>query len=177
MPLPRPLAWVLAATAALTACHESTAPSPGPTDEQSAAIGTTARDQVEASLNALTLPTLLVPTGDDPPCATASSPTDSDGDGIPDDATYLFTAPPCHFTGFRGGSLDVVGQLRMQDPTPVAAGFGYQATFTALRYTFTSGGGNTTYSVTRNGGATLSGSTSRLPPRKPVKWQGGAVNR
>jgi hypothetical protein len=165
MPLPRPLAWILAvlvAAAALTACHDSTSSSPGPSDEQSAAIGTTAQGQVEASLNTLTLPTLLVPIGDGPPCATPSTATDSDGDGIPDDATYEFTSPPCHFTGFRGGTLDVVGQLRMQDPTPVAAGFGYQATFTALRYTFTSGGGNTTYSVTRNGGATLSGSTAGL---------------
>jgi hypothetical protein len=115
---------------------------------------------VEASLNALTLRTLLVPIGDGPPCATPSSPTDSDGDGIPDDATYELTAPPCQFTGFRGGTLDVVGQLRMQDPTPTTAGFGYEATFTLLRYTFTSG--STTYSVTRNGTATLLGSTAGL---------------
>jgi hypothetical protein len=162
MPLPRSFAWILAAAGALAACHESTTPDPGLSDEQSAAIGTTARDQVEASLNALTLPTLLVPIGDDPPCATQSSTTDSDGDGIPDDATYLFTAPPCHFTGVRGGTLDVVGQLRMQDPAPSAAGFGYEATLTVLRYTFTSGDGGTAYSVTRNGGATLSGTTAGL---------------
>ena len=162
MPLPRSFVWILAAAGALAACHESTTPDPGPSDEQSAAIGTTAQDQVEASLNALTLPTLLVPIGDDPPCATPSSTTDSDGDGIPDDATYLFTSPPCHFTGFRGGTLDVVGQLRTQDPTPSAAGFGYDATFTVLRYTITSGDGETTYSVTRNGGATLTGSTAGL---------------
>src|SRR6266508_2627977 len=138
MPLPRSLAWILAAaaTASLTACHESTTPNPGPSNEQAAAIGTTAQDQVEASLNTLTLPTLLVPIGDGPPCATPSSATDSDGDGIPYDATYEFTSPPCHFTGFRGGTLDVVGQLRMQDPTPTAAGFGYEATFTVLRDTF-----------------------------------------
>ena len=165
MPLPRPLAWILAvlvAAAALTACHDSTSSSPGPSDEQAAAIGTTAQYQVEASLNTLTLPTLLVPIGEGPPCATPSTATDSDGDGIPNDATYEFTSPPCHFTGFRGGTLDVVGQLRMQDPTPSAAGFGYEATFTVLRDTFTSGDGKTTYSVTRNGGATLTGSTAGL---------------
>jgi hypothetical protein len=165
MPLPRPIAWILTgavAAAALSACHDSTSSSPGPSDEQSAAIGTTARDQVEASLDALTLPTLLVPIGDDPPCATPSSTTDSDGDGIPDDATYEFTAPPCHFSGFRGGTLDVVGQLRMQDPTPNAAGFGYDGTLTALRHTITDGDGKTTYSVTRNGKVTLTGSTAGL---------------
>jgi hypothetical protein len=165
MTVPRPLAWILTVTtaaAALTACHDSTTPSPGPSDEQTAAIGTTTQDQVQASLNALTLPTLLVPIGDDPPCATPSSTTDSDGDGIPDDATYEFTSPPCHFTGFRGGTLDVVGQLRMQDPTPSAAGFGYDATFTVLRYTIISGDGKTIYSVTRNGHAALTGSTAGL---------------
>jgi hypothetical protein len=164
-PLTRPLAGILvvvAATAALTACHDSTSSSPGPSDEQSAAIGTTAQDEAEASLNALTLPTLLVPIGNDPPCATPSSTTDADGDGIPDDATYEFTSPPCHFTGFRGGTLDVVGQLRMRDPTPSAAGFGYDATLTVLRYTITSGDGKTTYSITRNGNATLTGSTAGL---------------
>jgi hypothetical protein len=165
MLLPRPLAGILAgalAAAALTACHDSTSSTPGPSDEQSAAIGTTAQDQAEAVLDALTLPTLLVPIGDDPPCAAPSSGTDSDGDGIPDDATYEFTSPPCHFTGFRGGTLDVVGQLRMQDPTPTAAGFGYDGTLTVLRHTITSGDGKTTYSITRNGKATLTGSTAGL---------------
>jgi hypothetical protein len=164
MPLLRSLAWILAAaaTASLTGCHDSNSSSPGPSDEQAAAIGTTAQDQVEASLNTLTLPTLLVPIGDGAPCATPSSATDSDGDGIPDDATYEFTSPPCHFTGFRGGTLDVVGQLRMEDPTPSAAGFGYEATFTVLRYTITSSDAKTIYSVTRNGGATLTGSTAGL---------------
>jgi hypothetical protein len=161
---PRPLACILAAAVAvvLTACHDSAGSSPGPSDEQSAAVGRTAQDQVEASLDALTLPTLLVPIGDDPPCAAPSSTADTDGDGIPDDATYEFTSPPCHFTGFRGGTLDVVGQLRMQDPTPTAAGFGYEGTFTALRHTITSGNGETSYSVTRNGHAVLTGSTAGL---------------
>ena len=164
MPLPRSLAWVLAiaAAAALAACHESTTPDSGLSEEQTAAVGITARDEVEASLDALTLSTLLAPVGDDTPCATPSSATDSDGDGIPDDATYAFTAPPCHFTGFRGGTLDIVGQLRMRDPTPSAAGFGYDATLTLLRYTITSGDASTVYNVTRNGSATLSGSTAGL---------------
>ena len=51
-----------------------------------------------------------------PGCVTPSTPADSDGDGVPDDAIYLFTAPPCRFTGWRGGTLDIVGQLRVQDP-------------------------------------------------------------
>ena len=88
-------------------------------------IGATARDEVEAAVSALTLPssvdplgTAQAPTAYSPGCVTPSTPADSDGDGVPDDAIYLFTAPPCRFTGWRGGTLDIVGQLRVQDPGP-----------------------------------------------------------
>ncbi|HVQ48069.1 MAG TPA: hypothetical protein VMS62_14670, partial [Gemmatimonadales bacterium] len=73
-------------------------------------IGATARDEVEAAVSALTLPssvdplgTAQAPTAYSPGCVTPSTPADSDGDGVPDDAIYLFTAPPCRFTGWRGG--------------------------------------------------------------------------
>lgn len=64
-------------------------------------IGATARDEVEAAVSALTLPssvdplgTAQAPTAYSPGCVTPSTPADSDGDGVPDDAIYLFTAPP-----------------------------------------------------------------------------------
>src|SRR3954463_3549949 len=70
-------------------------------------IGSTARDEVEASLSALTLPssidpigTTQAPTAFHAPCVNPSQPGDSDGDGVPDDAIYIFTAPPCRFTGW-----------------------------------------------------------------------------
>src|SRR6185437_15820030 len=79
----------------------------GPGAEVTAAVGTFSRDEAAATLDAMTLRSLLTPlgAGDGEPCATPSSVTDSDGDGVPDDATYIFTAPPCRFTGFRGGTL------------------------------------------------------------------------
>jgi hypothetical protein len=150
----------------LSACGGSSDNStPGPDAELSASVGAVAGDEADAALNALSLPTLLTPIGATvaAPCATPSSTTDSDGDGIPDDATWILTAPPCRFTGYRGGTLDLVGQLRIQDPSPDAAGFGYAATLTALRATFTTGGDNpTSFSVTRNGTRSLSGTVAGL---------------
>ena len=81
---------------------------------------------------------------------------------MPDDAVYIFTAPPCRFTGWRGGTLDVVGQLQVQDPAPTQAGFGYDGTLTGLRTRFTAANNNVIYDVTRNGTRVLSGSVSQL---------------
>ena len=132
-------------------------------------IGVTARDEIEGSLSALTLPGSLDPLGTAPaptayavPCVTPSTPADSDGDGVPDDAIYQFLAPPCRFTGWRGGTLDVVGQLRVQDPAPSQAGFGYEGTLTGLRTRFTTSDNKVIYDVTRNGTRVLSGSISQL---------------
>jgi hypothetical protein len=144
----------------------------GPHNELAADIGTTARDEVESAVSALTLGSSLAPFGTSQPpaegagsipaCVTPSSAADSDGDGVPDDATYIFTAPPCEFPGWRGGSLDIVGQLRVQDPLPSNAGFGYEATLTDLRSRFASADNSTIYDVIRNGRRTLSGSTTGL---------------
>jgi hypothetical protein len=162
---------VLSALSA-SGCGEGILSGAGPEDELTRDVGETLRDEVEAGLNALTLGSSLDPVGTVQappaatlvfaPCVTPSTPADNDGDGIPDDATYLFTAPPCEFTGWRGGTLDIVGSLRIQDPTPTSAGFGYDATLTGLRSRFTSADGKLIYDVTRNGTRTMSGSVSAL---------------
>jgi hypothetical protein len=132
-------------------------------------IGATARDEVEAALSALTLPSSLdplgtaqAPTAYNPPCVSPSTPADADGDGVPDDTIYFFTAPPCRFTGWRGGTLEFVGQLRVQDPVPEVAGFGYEGTVTNLLTRFTNADGKLIYDVRRNGTRVLSGSVSSL---------------
>jgi len=155
---PAPLAAMLVA---LAGCGDSNGPG-APSDDQATAIGLTARDEVEAALNSLSLATLLSPIGTAPetPCATPSSATDSDGDGIPDDAVYNFVAPPCRFGDFRGGTLELIGQLQIQDPVPGTAGFGYEATITTLRTPFSAGDAG--YSITRNGFRVLGGSISAL---------------
>jgi hypothetical protein len=172
MPAPwtraHPLAIALT-VAALTACGDNSLTTPGQADELSSDIGDTARDEVEATLNGLSLASSLTPVGTametgagGTPCVGSSSPLDTDGDGIPDDATYTLTAPPCRFTGWRGGTLDLVGQLRLQDPAPVDAGFGYDATLTNLRSRFTGPDPMAIYDVERSGSRTLSGSVTGL---------------
>ena len=132
-------------------------------------IGATARDEVESAVSALTLPsaldplgTALAPTAYHASCVSPTTPGDSDGDGVPDDAIYFFTAPPCRFTGWRGGTLEFTGQLRIQDPAPTDAGFGYEGTLTNFLTRFTNADGRTIYDVRRNGSRVLSGSVSSL---------------
>lgn len=158
-----PTATVLIAV--LGGCSDSTSSSGnGPSSELTASVGSLARDEATATLSAFTLPTLLSPVGpgDSSACVPPSSAADSDGDGVPDDATYIFTAPPCRFTGYRSGTLDLVGELRVQDPAASTAGFGYTSTLVALRATFTPAEAPDTYSVTRNGTRALTGAVAGL---------------
>ncbi len=168
------LALLAAALTTFTAlgCKSDISTGLGPADGITGDVGVAFRDEVEAAVSSLTLGSALDPIGTTQaagtaslravPCVTPSAPADNDGDGVPDDATYVFTAPPCRFTGWRGGTLDIVGQLRIQDPTPSGAGFGYEATVTGLRSRFTSADSKTIYDVTRNGTRSLSGSTAGL---------------
>ena len=157
-------AGVLAAV--LAACGDSTDPDDDPLpDNAGTAVGLTVRDNVEASLDAFFPARLLQPfsTGPaDDPCVTPSSSADGDGDGVPDDASYTFTAPPCRFTGVRGFVLDVVGQLRVADPAPETAGFGANISLIALRFSLSADDTDNNYSVIRNGTVTLTGSPAGL---------------
>ena len=160
-------ALVLGALAAgLTACGDSTDPDADPLPDNAAtAVGLTVRDNVEASIDAFYPARLFQPlsTGAaQDPCVTASSPADTDGDGVPDDASYTFTAPPCRFADVRGFNLDVVGQLRVVDPAPGTAGFGAVVDFTNFRFSLTTDDPDKNYSVTRNGRVTLTGSPAGL---------------
>ena len=160
-------ALVLGALASgLTACGDSTDPDADPLPDNAAtAVGLTVRDNVEASIDAFYPARLFQPlsTGAaQAPCVTASAPADTDGDGVPDDASYTFTAPPCRFAGVRGFNLDVVGQLRVVDPAPETAGFGAVVDFTNFRFSLTTDDPDKNYSVTRNGRVTLTGSPAGL---------------
>jgi len=151
---------------ALAACGDSTDPDDDPLPDNAAtAVGLTVRDNVEASLDAFFPARLLQPfsTGPaDDPCVTPSSSTETDGDGVPDDATYTFTAPPCRYTGVRGFTLDVVGQLRIVDPAPETPGFGANLSLTDLRFSLSAEDSDKNYSVRRNGIMTLTGSPAGL---------------
>jgi hypothetical protein len=166
---PRAHHLALALSALTTAaCNNGSLTTPGAGDELTGDIGATLRDEVEATAGALTLSSSLTPIGttrtpaNPAPCVVSSTPDDSDGDGVPNDGTFVFTAPPCKFEGWRGGTLELVGQLTMQDPTPSNAGFGYDAVISDLRSRYTNAAKDTIYDVTRNGPRTLSGSVTGL---------------
>ena len=165
----RPCSHILAAgalAAVLAACGDSSAPDGDPLPDNAAtAVGLTVRDNAEASLDAFFPARLLQPFSTGPadnPCVIPSSPADADGDGVPDDASYTFTAPPCRYEGVRGFTLDVVGQLRIVDPAPETAGFGANITITGLRFSLGADDTDKNYSVTRNGTVTLTGSPAGL---------------
>jgi hypothetical protein len=157
----------------LTACSDSSAPDNDPLPNNGAtAVGLTVRDNVESSLDAFFPRRLLQPfsTGAaSDPCVTPSSVADTDGDGVPDEANYNLTAPPCHYTGVRGFSLDVVGQLRIVDPAPETAGFGADITLTNLRFSLNAEESDLEYDLTRNGTIVLTGSPTGL--RQEVNLQ------
>jgi hypothetical protein len=161
----RPCRHTLAAgllAASLVACGDSTDPDSDPLPDNAAtAVGLTVRDNVEASLDAFFPPRLLQPFSTGPanaPCVTPSSVTETDGDGVPDDATYTLTAPPCRYTGVRGFTLDAVGQIRVVDPVPETPGFAAEITLTNLRFSLSGEDSDVDYDVTRNGVISLSGS-------------------
>jgi hypothetical protein len=144
---------------AVCACSDSTSSSGGGISASDASdISVAESDEVEQAVSAVTTPVSLSaesPTA--PGCATVDNETDTDGDFQPDDATYTFALPACHFVGFRGGSLDVTGTINLSDPTPSAPDLAIVATLTDFTFTFTSPDQTRTYAAVRNGTRTLTG--------------------
>lgn len=105
---------------------------------------------------------------DSPPdstCPRVSNQTDSDHDGVPDDAVLLYTLPACHFvTG--GDTVEITGIVHIQDPVsspaPNMSAFGFVVTFDHLR--MHSGRANPDSSVTdtRTGNEVLMMTPQRL---------------
>ncbi len=145
---------------ALTACSDSTNPSATtvPAAEVSD-IGAAEGDEVEQAVGALMTPAaqgLVAPTAP-AGCATVDDETDTDGDLVPDAATYTFALPACSFTGFRGGTLDITGAITLSDPTPNAPGLAVTATLADLTFEFTNPDATRTYTAVRNGTRMLTG--------------------
>jgi hypothetical protein len=150
---------------AVCACSDSTSSSSGGNVSAAEAsdVGFAESDEVEQAVSALTTPVSVSaesPTA--PGCATVDDETDTDGDFQPDDATYTFALPACHFTGFRGGSLDVTGTITLSDPTPSAPDLALVATLADFTFTFTSPDQSRTYSAVRNGTRTLTGNAQGI---------------
>ncbi len=94
-------------------------------------------------------------------CATVSSTTDTDGDGVRDNATFTYSLPDCSFTGWRGGTVELTGVISISDPDP-APSFAYLLTYDNFKWQYTAPVGTNSWSATRNGSRTLTATAAQL---------------
>jgi hypothetical protein len=94
-------------------------------------------------------------------CASISSLLDSDGDGTPDDATFTYTLPDCHFVESNGATLELTGVITVTDPMPDVPGLGRTAQLADFTRAVTRPGAPSFVAV-RNGTRQRSGSESSL---------------
>ena len=147
------LAGGLGAAALLGACSDSSSPSGDNLSSVEANDAALAQaDETEDVTDALS---------PDAGCATISSLVDADNDGTPDDAIFTYALPACHFTGYLGGTLDLTGQVTVQDPTPDAADLNRAVTLADFTYAFTTPTARSFTSV-RNGTRNLTGSATNI---------------
>ena len=83
-------------------------------------------------------------------CATASSDTDSDGDGTPDDATFTYALPACAYANFRGGDLALTGAIHVTDTDPLA-GYAYRLEYQDFTWRMSLPDTTQSFAATRNG--------------------------
>ena len=155
MPAIRWTAVVCAAVLVLNGCSDGSAPA-GETipSAEAADIGEAVGDEGDQAVAAIE----PIRRG----CATVDDLTDTDHDGAPDQATFTYALPACHFTGFRGGTLDLTGAITVSDPTPSAADFAYQATLEDFTWAYIVPDGSRTFTATRNGTRALTGNAAGL---------------
>lgn len=167
-------AALIALTVAAAACSSNkTGPSAQLDDATAQSIGAAMTSEVSLitssfSVNGLSNPVLLTPKmaaamGAPPmrasgPCPVASSTTDTDGDGVPDDATYTFTGlPDCGYSDSTG-SAEITGSVRIMDPSTTQVG--YNGTFTNLQLALS--GSGYSFSEKLNGTQNILGSATNV---------------
>jgi hypothetical protein len=124
----------------------------GPSVGQRYELMLAAQDEIEASSNAFTVAGIGLPPGVTLPvgCSDTSSTADADGDGVPTNATFTFTNPPCSITGVRGGTLGLTGSIQVQDASS-GNNTAWSTTLTDLAWLATDSGAIRSYTATRNG--------------------------
>ncbi|HQR19173.1 MAG TPA: hypothetical protein PK948_12445, partial [Gemmatimonadales bacterium] len=133
-------AAALALSLGLAACSDNTEPRTDPLTAQNAqTVGAAAASTADLALVAINpmvpsfgngFPLLFAagrplaprpgsaPPATSPPegCPAASSLTDTDNDGVPDDATWTYTAELCTETDIEGNSTVITGSVGLSDP-------------------------------------------------------------
>lgn len=130
----------------------------GPTASQALELSLAVTDEVESAAAGLVLfgspPGWSLPAG----CPVAVISGDTDSDGIPDDASFTYTAPPC-IAPFRRGSIALTGLLEVEDTDLGAAG-AWRLTYDDLRWSYEDSTGPLDYAAIRNGTRTRTGTTT-----------------
>lgn len=136
----------------LAACGDvsGTINTPGPTASQALELSLAVTDEAESAVAAGTVARVGSPPGWTLPagCPTLTGATDLDGDGIPDNGTYTFAAPPC-LAAFRSGSLALTGSIGIIDPNQ--GNFSYNLAYNDLAWAYVDSVGALSYTATRNG--------------------------
>jgi len=139
----------------LGACSDSNSPTNDPLTAQSAApVGSAMASTADLAIGALTpsVPQFglgfpmffsrgraiaggiqFTPPDSLPNCPAASSLTDTDGDGVPDNATWSFTAADCTQTDIEGNRSVVTGSVVVTDPG-LTAGYDLHINNLAAQY-------------------------------------------
>lgn len=134
----RRLLGLALAAGALAACSDDTGPNYTPiTAADAASIGAAAASTADLAVAAISpgvpdfstglLPFLAVgrqlpgglalsPPDSLPNCPAAADTADTDGDGVPDDATWVFNAGDCTRTDIEGNASVVTGAVGVSDP-------------------------------------------------------------
>jgi hypothetical protein len=97
-----------------------------------------------------------------PECDQVRGGDDTDGDGTPDERTFTFAPPACHFTGYHGATLEITGEVVVSDPTPAAADLNRRTELQDFTWTVTGPNAALSYSAVRNGTRLLSGNAGGL---------------
>ncbi len=154
--------YALLLAALLAACGEVTGGTGGigPSASQALELTLALEDEVESATAALTVARLGTPPVWTPPagCPTVQGSTDTDSDGILDNATLTFTAPPCELA-FRRGALQVTGVVEILDPN-FANNQGFNLTYDDLTWAYVDSIGDRDYAATRNGTRARLGSSN-----------------
>ncbi|HSE65743.1 MAG TPA: hypothetical protein VLB12_02070, partial [Gemmatimonadales bacterium] len=81
------------------------------------------------------------PLGATPGCPDIAplAPADADGDNVPDSVTVSFTLPECSFSGPRGRTLVVTGEITVTDPSNTLTGFRVRFEALSTKVTFPNG--------------------------------------
>jgi hypothetical protein len=167
-------AATLIALTLVAACSSSkTGPSAQLTDASAQTVGAAIADQIALTATSFTVtgvsqpllfaPSMVRPAGAPPmrvngPCPVVSSTTDTDGDGVPDDATYSYTGlPDCGYSDSTG-SAELTGSVRITDPSTTQVG--YNATLTNLLLSST--GSGYSFSIKLNGTQNVLGDAANV---------------